>query len=223
MNEVKVMVVDDQHLVREGIASLLSLQDAIQVVGTAENGRDCLNKVDQFKPDLILMDINMPVMDGITATHLLREKGPGYKVLMLTTFDDEEYVVKSLKAGALGYLMKDIPIEDLAKAILMAMKGMYQMDKEIMGGIIGRLDQYSSSDAKADEQSQLLWNNLNEKEQEILKYLARGDTNKEIADCVHLSEGTVKNYISNILTTLGLRDRTNAAIMAHKNGWIFKD
>ena len=219
MKDIRVIIVDDQHLVREGIASLLALQEGIEVVGTAENGQKALSLADETRPDVVLMDIRMPVMDGIAAARQLREKGSEAVILMLTTFDDEEYVIKSLKAGAKGYLMKDIPIEDLARAIQMAHKGLYQMDREIMGDLIGHLEDAGDTAPRVSEEHLTLWQSLSEKEQEILRLLARGDTNREISREVNLSEGTVKNYISNILTSLGLRDRTKAALLAQKNGW----
>ncbi|MDC7218385.1 MAG: response regulator transcription factor [Spirochaetales bacterium] len=221
MDNIKVMIVDDQHLIREGISSLLTLQEGIEVIGAAENGRKCLNRVDELNPDIILMDIRMPVLDGITATKLLKDKGCHAVVLMLTTFDDEELVVKSLKAGARGYLMKDTPTEDLARAIFMARDGIYQMGPEVMDGLIGSLEAKEQEEISPDDQ--LIWNNLTDKEKEILRYLARGDTNSEIAQEVNLSEGTVKNYISRILTALGIRDRIKAALLAQKNGWILEE
>jgi DNA-binding NarL/FixJ family response regulator len=221
VNNIKVMIVDDQHLIREGIASLLALQEGIEVIGAAENGRKCLDKVEELQPDIILMDIRMPVMDGITAAKLLNDRGCKAVILMLTTFDDEEYVVKSLKAGARGYLMKDIPTEDLAKAIFMARDGIYQMGKDVMEGLIGRIENYQKKEVSSDDQ--LIWNNLTEKEREVLRYIARGDTNGEIAAEINLSEGTVKNYVSRILTALGIRDRIKAALMAQKNGWVVGD
>ncbi|MBN2625081.1 MAG: response regulator transcription factor [Spirochaetales bacterium] len=219
MKPIRLIVVDDQHLVREGIASLLALQEGIEVVGTAENGQKGILLAEETQPDIILMDIRMPLMDGIAAARQLTERGTTAKILMLTTFDDEEYVVKSLTAGARGYLMKDIPIEDLARAVAMAHNGLYQMDREIMGSLIERLGDDKKEAAPIDPEHQILWDSLSDREQDILRYLARGDTNREIAEEVHLSEGTVKNYISSILTSLGLRDRTKAALLAQHYGW----
>ena len=221
MASLRVLVVDDQHLVREGIASLLALQDDIDVVGSAENGRDALLKVGELRPDVVLLDIRMPVLDGIAAAKRLHEDYPDIRVMMLTTFDDEEYIVKSLKAGAVGYLMKDIPIDELTNAVRAAAGGAGVMARGILGTIVGRLGSKEIDDKPGpDPGTRALLESLSIREQDILRCLARGDTNREIAETVNLSEGTVKNYISGILTSLDLRDRTQAALFALKNGWV---
>lgn len=221
MNDIRVLVVDDQRLVREGIASLLALQEGIEVIGTAENGREAVISTRKLLPDLVLMDIRMPILDGIAAAERLKKEMPEVKVLMLTTFDDEEYVVKSLRAGAVGYLMKDIPTDELARAIRVAMGGSGVMAPGILGNMAARLDSnIGQPESPVSPQYQALWDGLSLKEQDILKCLARGDTNREIADEVCLSEGTVKNYISGILTALDLRDRIQAALLAQRNGWV---
>ena len=221
MKNIRVLVVDDQRLIREGIASLLALQEGITVVGTAGNGREALFAAKETSPDLVLMDIRMPVLDGIAAAARLKEDSPDIRVVMLTTFDDEEYIVKSLKAGAIGYLMKDIPTEELAQAVRLAMGGSGVVAPDILGTMAGLLESSSSGETKREvsPEHQALWNALSPKEQDILSCLARGDTNREIAEEVGLSEGTVKNYISDILSAIGARDRTRAALMAQKNGW----
>ena len=221
MNNIRVIVVDDQALVRDGIASLLALQDGIDVVGTAENGREGLFAFKEHRPDVVLMDIRMPVMDGITATGRIRGDNPDAKILMLTTFDDEEYIVKSLRAGAVGYLMKDLPIQDLASAVKLAANGTYQMDAGVMGTLVERISD-SPEEKQNDETDNVdrkVWESFTDRERDVLRHLARGDTNREIAGAVNLSEGTVKNYVSDILAAMGLRDRTRLALRAHKNGW----
>ncbi len=221
MKEIAVLVVDDQRLVREGIASLLALQEGIRVTGTAENGREALIAARKDSPDVVLMDIRMPILDGIAATKRLIEEQPETRILMLTTFDDEEYIMKSLKAGAIGYIMKDIPIDDLAQAIRTAIGGSGVLSPGVLGSIVSQLNQEGSPHIPGNGgNNQAIWNSLNPKEQEILKCLALGRTNREIAEDVCLTEGTVKNYISSILTALDLRDRTQAALMALKNGWV---
>ena len=223
MKNIRVLVVDDQRLVREGIASLLALQEGIEVIETAGNGREAVMHARQLRPDLVLMDIRMPVLDGIAAAERLKEEMPEIKVVMLTTFDDEEYIVKSLKAGAVGYLMKDIPTDELAKAVRVVMGGSGVMAPGILGIMTERLDSgIGQSGPSVTPEQQALWDGLSTKEQDILKCLARGDTNREIADEVCLSEGTVKNYISGILATLDLRDRTQAALLAQRSGWIME-
>ena len=218
---VRVLVVDDQQLMREGLASLLSIQPGIEIVGAAANGREAVEQAQRLSPDIILMDVRMPVMDGVTATQQVRQQLPSCQVLMLTTFDDDEYVFKALAAGASGYLLKDIPAESLAKAVQLAYKGIYQLDPSIAAKLIGTLATSPSSSligpAPAASAQQY---DLTEREGEVLRLIAQGATNREIAEELVISEGTVKNHISNILSRLGLRDRTQAAIFARENKLI---
>ena len=218
---VRVLVVDDQQLMRDGLASLLSIQEGIEVVGTAANGQAAIEQAATLSPDIVLMDIRMPVLDGIAATTQMRRLLP-CQVLMLTTFDDEEYIVKALIAGACGYLLKDIPARDLAQAIRLAHRGIYQLDPSIAGKLVGALtsatrpvEKTISSPAANDDLSA-----LTEREIEVLRLIATGATNREIAQELVISEGTVKNHVSNILAGLGLRDRTQAAIYARENNLI---
>ena len=210
MSDVKVLVVDDQRLVREGIASLLSIQEGMSVVGTAVDGQEAVEKALALSPDVVLMDVRMPVMDGIAATVQIRRKLPGCQVLMLTTFDDEEYVVKSLQAGATGYLLKDIPAADLAQAIRLVRAGIYQLSPSVAGKLVGQLGVKSRPATPPPPK-----NDLTERELEVLRLIAGGATNREIAETLVVSEGTVKNHVSNILSRLGLRDRIQAALYAY--------
>jgi len=210
MTDVKVLVVDDQRLVREGIASLLSIQEGMSVVGTAVDGQEAVEKALALSPDVVLMDVRMPVMDGIAATVQIRRKLPGCQVLMLTTFDDEEYVVKSLQAGATGYLLKDIPAADLAQAIRLVRAGIYQLSPSVAGKLVGQLGVKSRPATPPPPK-----NDLTERELEVLRLIAGGATNREIAETLVVSEGTVKNHVSNILSRLGLRDRIQAALYAY--------
>ena len=210
MSDVKVLVVDDQRLVREGIASLLSIQEGMSVVGTAVDGQEAVEKALALAPDVVLMDVRMPVMDGIEATFQIRRKLPGCQVLMLTTFDDEEYVVKSLQAGATGYLLKDIPAADLAQAIRLIRAGIYQLSPSVAGKLVGQLGVKARPTAPPPPE-----HDLTERELEVLRLIAGGATNREIAVALVVSEGTVKNHVSNILSRLGLRDRIQAALYAY--------
>ncbi len=218
---VRVLVVDDQQLMRDGLASLLSIQEGIEVVGTAANGQVAIEQAATLSPDIVLMDIRMPVLDGIAATTQMRRLLP-CQVLMLTTFDDEEYIVKALIAGACGYLLKDIPARDLAQAIRLAHRGIYQLDPSIAGKLVGALTSATRPVEKtvpppaADDDLSA----LTEREIEVLRLIATGATNREIAQELVISEGTVKNHVSNILAGLGLRDRTQAAIYARENNLI---
>ncbi|KAA3656982.1 MAG: DNA-binding response regulator [Chloroflexi bacterium] len=216
MSNISVLVVDDQRLVREGIASLLDIQDGVQVIGQAVNGEDAVKTAVSLNPDIILMDIRMPIMDGITATQQIRRQLPNCQVLMLTTFDDEEYIVKSLRAGAVGYLLKDIPAAELAQAVRLAHTGIYQLAPSIAGKLIGRLDTTSPTPPKPAPPA----HDLTERELEVLKLIATGATNREIAKELVVSEGTVKNHVSNILSRLGLRDRIQAAVYAYEHQLI---
>jgi DNA-binding NarL/FixJ family response regulator len=216
MADIKVLVVDDQRLIREGISSLLNIQRGLKVVGTADNGKDALEAVERVVPDVILMDIRMPVMDGITATREITRRGLDCQVIMLTTFDDDEYIIKSLQAGAVGYLLKDIPPEDLAGAIRMATQGIYQLSPTVTGRLVGRLSDDQSLDDSGRQDATRLLGELSDRERDVFKQVAGGLTNREIGDALCISEGTVKNHVSNILTALNLRDRTQAALFAIK-------
>ncbi|MGD1864990.1 MAG: response regulator [Phormidesmis sp.] len=211
---IRILLVDDQYLVREGIASLLELENTVEVVGMAENGKDAIAQALKLKPNIILMDVRMPEMNGVEATAKIKQALPACQIIMLTTFDDEEFIVQSLLAGACGYLMKDIPPKDLAQAIKLAHTGMFQLAPEVAGKLIGTLKNKSAS---ASPQPQIE-TSLTTRELEVLKLLAKGKTNREIAKTFNLSEGTVKNHVSNILMRLELRDRTQAAVYAVENG-----
>jgi DNA-binding NarL/FixJ family response regulator len=203
---IRVLVVDDQRLVRDGIASLLGIEPGLEVVGTAADGATAVELARQLRPDVVLMDVRMPTMDGVAATAAVRAELPDCRVLMLTTFDDEEYVVRALRAGASGYLLKDVPAADLAQAVRLAHAGVDQHDPAAIGRVVGALDRASSPSPPVSA--------LTPREREVLGLLARGATNREIARELYLSEGTVKNHVSNILSRLGLRDRTQAALYA---------
>ncbi len=216
MSEVTVLVVDDQRLVREGIASLLEIQDGVRIVGQAVNGQEAIEQAVALSPDVILMDVRMPVMDGIAATVEIRRQAPGCQVIMLTTFDDDEYIIKSLRAGAVGYLLKDIPAAHLAQAVRLAHTGIYQLEPSVAGKLVGMLG--SGQPEPLSASSSFLEHDLTERELEVLRLIGTGATNREIADRLVVSEGTVKNHVSSILSRLGLRDRTQAALYAYERG-----
>ena len=228
-DEVTVLIVDDQRLIREGISSLLDIQDGVSVVGTAVNGQEAITKAAALQPDVVLMDVRMPVLDGIAATAQLKQTQPSCEVLMLTTFDDDEYIIKSLQAGASGYLLKDIPASDLAQAIKLVHAGIYQLDTTVAGKLVGVLNRQKKetdtlvktavSTNSGQDVSQAA-HDLTERELEVLRLIATGATNREIADELVVSEGTVKNHVSSILSRLGLRDRTQAALYAHQHHLI---
>ncbi|MEZ4768446.1 MAG: response regulator transcription factor [Caldilineales bacterium] len=219
MTIIRVLVVDDQRLVREGIASLLDIQEGIQVVGQADDGQEAVEKAISLAPDVILMDVRMPVMDGVAAAAQIHRRLPDCKVLMLTTFDDEEYIVKSLHAGAVGYLLKDIPAARLAQAVQLAHAGIYQLEPSVAGKLVGMLGATGKA-ASDPPPAPPVVHDLTERELEVLRQIATGATNREIADRLVVSEGTVKNHVSSILSRLGLRDRTQAALYAYEHGLI---
>jgi DNA-binding NarL/FixJ family response regulator len=201
---IRVLVVDDQELVRDGIASLLGIQEGIEVIGVASNGREAIEQAQTHSPDVVLLDVRMPEMDGVEAAAWLT---PNCKVVMLTTFDDEEYVVQALRAGAVGYLLKDLPTRELAEAVRLAHAGVAQLHPSIAKGLAGA-------------RRPVVDDVLTARETEVLRVLATGATNKEIAQQLYLSEGTVKNHVSRILNRLGLRDRTQAAMHARDLGLL---
>lgn len=209
---IRILIVDDQWLVREGIASLLSLEEGLDIVGMAADGDEAISQASAATPDVILMDIRMPNKNGIEAAGQILQLQPTAKIIMLTTFDDEEYIVQSLLVGACGYLMKDTPAADLAQAIRLANAGIYQLGPEVAGKLIGSLRPPKPAPMPQYDPS------LTPRELEVLRLLAQGATNREIADALVISEGTVKNHISNILQRLDIRDRTQAAVYAVRNG-----
>ena len=222
---VRVLVVDDQRLMRDGIASLLEIQEGIEVVGTASNGQEAIEKALALRPGVILMDVSMPVMDGATATAQVRRQLPDCQVLMLTTFDDEAYIAEALQAGASGYLLKDIPAPDLARAVQAVHRGIYQFAPSVAGKMMASLSRptmHPTITRESGEESRhtLAANSLDltNREIEVLRLIAKGATNREIADQLVVSEGTVKNHLSSILSKMGVRDRTQAALKARELG-----
>ena len=232
---VRVLVVDDQQLVRDGIASLLRVQEGIAVVGTATNGQEALEQAIALGPDLILMDVRMPGMSGVEATAQILRQLPSCSILMLTTFDDDEYVRDALRAGARGYLLKDLPPQDLARAVHAVSQGVYQLDAAVVERMLGassgpRPAGTSETEGRmASPQPKRSANvapdaleaaGLTHREIEVLRLIATGATNREVADALVISEGTVKNHLANIFSRLGLRDRTQAVIYARERGLL---
>lgn len=208
---IKVLLVDDQHLIRQGLKALLELESDLDVVGEAENGQEAIKLVSELSPDVVLMDVRMPIMDGVAATKKIHDDFPAIKILVLTTFDDNSYVTAVLQNGAIGYLLKDTPSEELAVAIRAIYKGYTQLGP----GIIKKLVSQFSSDAVNYKEPPSNLAELTTREKEVLRLIASGASNKEIAQQLYISEGTVKNHVTNILTRLSLRDRTQAAIFAN--------
>lgn len=202
---IHLLLVDDEILIRRGIKALLKLEPDLQVIGEAENGKVALDLLQSLQPDVVLMDIRMPVMDGVAATQKICQHFPTIKVLILTTFADDDYVTHALRHGAAGYLLKDTPSEELAQSIRAVHRGYIQIGPGV-GKVMAKIAPPSNPPP--------VWESLTPREQEILRLIATGASNREIAQSLFISEKTVKNHVTNILSQLGLRDRTQAALFA---------
>ena len=205
---IRILLVDDQSIVREGLASLLETQPDLEIVGEAENGKIAIERSLKLKPDVILMDVRMPVMDGVAAIRVLSQQAPKIKILVLTTFDDDEYVTQAIAYGAKGYLLKDTPSVELAQAIRTINQGYTQLAPGLLEKAI---TSERNSTTIPSELAQ-----LTSRETEVLQLIAKGYNNKEIAAELYITERTVKNHVNSILRRLNLRDRTQAAILANK-------
>ncbi|NEO85699.1 MAG: response regulator transcription factor [Spirulina sp. SIO3F2] len=208
---IRILLADDQDLIRRGLKALLRVETDLEVVGEAADGQAAIAQALNLQPDIVLMDIRMPVMDGVAATQALQQQCPQVKVLVLTTFDDDDYVTRALQNGAVGYLLKDTPPDDLVQAIHLACRGYSQLSP----GIIRKMMQQALSPSPSPE-TPPGWDELTPRELEILTLIAQGANNREIATQLYIAEKTVKNHITNILGRLGVRDRTQAAILANR-------
>ena len=208
---IKLLLVDDQAIIREGLRSLLELQADLEVVGEAENGQIAVEQAIALKPDVILMDVRMPVMDGVAATEQIAQRQPNAKVLVLTTFDDDDYIARAMQKGAKGYLLKDTPSQEVAVAIRAVHKGYTQMGPGLLEKMMAAPVAPPSPPALPPEIEQ-----LTPREREVLDLIAQGLSNREIAEQLYIAERTVKNHVNRILGQLGVRDRTQAAILMNK-------
>jgi DNA-binding NarL/FixJ family response regulator len=213
--KIRVMLADDQNLVRQGICSLLELSDKIEVVGLVEDGSQVLQGVERYKPDVLLLDIRMPKMTGIEALQAMKECGVSIPSIILTTFDDSELVLEGMRAGARGFLLKDVSLESLVNAIEKVYQGETLVQPAITERILKGLSSFSSGAAEYE-----LTEDLSVKELEVLRLMAGGYSNREISQAVHKSEGTVKNQVSSILDKLDVRDRTQAVLRAINMGLL---
>ena len=217
-DEIRVLVVDDQQLVREGLRVLLDLIPDICVVGEAADGVAAAEQAQRIRPDVVLMDVRMPKLDGVAATRKVREMCPDVQVIILTTFDDDEYVFEGLRAGAAGYLLKDVPSEQLAEAIRAAARGEAFIHPSVTRKVVAELTRLTERERIRHEQP--LAEPLSQREMEVLALLAEGLSNQEIAERLYIAPGTVKNHVSSILSKLDTRDRTRAVLQAQKLGLL---
>jgi DNA-binding NarL/FixJ family response regulator len=214
MSILRILLVDDQSLFREGLRTLLSVQQNFEVVGEAANGEEGIRLAVEQRPHVVLMDVRMPVLDGVSATARLKEVLPDCKVIILTTFDDDEAIFDGLKAGAVGYLLKDVSSEKLNEAIRAAARGDYFLLPSVTAKVVAEFSRLSRAVVPPIE----ITNPLSVREVEILNLVSTGLNNREIADKLVISEGTVKNHLTNILSKLGARDRMQATLRAKELG-----
>jgi DNA-binding NarL/FixJ family response regulator len=215
---IKVLICDDQVMVRQGLQTILNNADAeLLVVGLAEDGADALDLIPKLKPDLILMDLKMPNMNGVQATRHIKKAYPEIHILVLTTYDADEWVFDAIRAGADGYLLKDADQRQLVRAIQDTAAGQTPVDPAVAGKLFTQVAQH------APEKDTTLVDKLSAREVELLSLLTQGFSNAELAEHLFLSEGTVRNYLSNIFTKLGVSDRTQAALLALRYGLVNPD
>ncbi|MCM3162077.1 response regulator transcription factor [Metabacillus litoralis] len=213
MTKIKVVIADDHHVVRRGLLFFLKTQQDIEVIGEAKNGQEAVDMVSKLNPDVVLMDLSMPIMDGVMATKAIREAENEVKIIILTSYADQDHVIPAIRAGASGYQLKDIEPDELVQTIRDVLKGESKLHPKVTSHVMTHLSgQNSNQQTKLDE--------LTRREKEVLNELAKGKSNKEIASALYITEKTVKTHISNILSKLQLSDRTQAAIYAVKNGYL---
>ena len=213
---VRVLICDDQAVVREGLAAILSTDAEIEVVGLAENGRQALELLEETQPDVVLMDLKMPVLNGVQATSRLRRDYPDVHVLVLTTYAEDQWLFDAIRAGASGYLLKDTRRNELIAAVKGTAAGKSFLDPSVAGKLMQQVAAPQPSEPAAESQVEP----LTEREREVVSLLAEGHSNPEIARRLHLAPGTVRNYVSVILQKLGVSDRTQAAIVALRRGLV---
>jgi DNA-binding NarL/FixJ family response regulator len=218
MDEIRVLLADDQQLVREGLRVLLDMVDDVRVVGEASDGSMAVELAGRLEPDVVLMDVRMPKLDGVAATRRIRSACPHVKVIILTTFDDDEYVFEGLRAGAAGYLLKDVPSEQLTEAIRAAARGEAFIHPAVTRKVVAELARLTEREEARRDQP--LDEPLSARELEVLGLLAEGLSNREIGERLFISTGTAKNHVSSILGKLAVRDRTQAILRAQELGLL---
>ncbi len=213
MSKVKILLVDDQVLFYSGLKTILDLESDLQVIGTAADGREAVHLADRLKPDIILLDIRMPGMDGVMCVKAIRENHPDIRILMLTTFNDDEYILDALANGANGYLLKDIEVGKLVEAIHDAMAGKMILPSDVAGKLAAGINKIKQAKPAAR-----LLELFSDRELEVARMMVQGFTNRQISSALYISEGTVRNYISVIYDKLDRHDRTQAVLYLKENG-----
>jgi len=219
---IKVLIVEDQEIIRQSLEIMLHNKAGIQIVGTAENGKQVARLVKKLLPDVILMDIRMPEMDGVRCIEIIKEAFPKIKIIVLTTFDDDEYVFNALKNGASGYLLKGISVKELVEAIKIVYGGGALINPNIAVKVFKFFSQMANADYLVNVTQDVI-EDLSKNELRIIQFVGMGMSNKEITEKLKFSEGTIRNYISSILSKLSLRDRTQIAIYAVQSGLAMKE
>ena len=214
---IRLLIVDDQRLIRQGLRTLLDLETGFEVVGEAGDGQSALDAYAELQPDVVLMDIRMPGMDGVEATRRIHERWSNARVIILTTFNDDTYVFEALRVGALGYLLKDLSGHELANAVRTVASGGALIDPSIVRKVV---TEFARLTPPARPINDGLSEPLTERELDVLRLLAEGFSNREIGNKLSLTEGTVKNYVTNVLQKIGARDRTQAALRGRESGLI---
>ena len=213
---IRLLIVDDQKLMRQGLRTLLELESGFEVVGEAGDGQSALNVYEELQPDVVLMDIRMPGMDGVEATRRIHEKWSGARVIILTTFNDDAYVFEALRVGALGYLLKDLSGHELANAVRTVASGGALIDPSVARKVVSEFARLTP----ARTINHGLAEPLTERELDVLRLVAEGMSNREIGNKLSLTEGTVKNYVTTVLQKIGARDRTQAALRGRELGLV---
>jgi DNA-binding NarL/FixJ family response regulator len=214
--QIRVMLVDDQTLLRRGLAGLLNRNADMVVAGEAENGQQALEMVELLDPDVILMDVRMPVMDGVAATRELARRGVRARVIILTTFDDDEYIFEGIAAGARGYLLKDAEYDELSQAIRTVARGEALLQPQITTRVLKEFSRLSGLSGVRPKQSKPLAEPLTDRETDVLRLIVSGATNQDIAESLHIGLGTVKHHVRAIFGKLGARDRVQAVLIAQE-------
>jgi DNA-binding NarL/FixJ family response regulator len=219
MDNIRIILVDDHEIVRRGLRGLLDITEGIEVVGEGSDGNDALPLVERYKPDVILMDLIMPGMNGVEATRSIMSVHPEARILILSSFGDDDYLFPVLEAGASGYVLKDIAPDDLVEAIRDVHAGKTRLHPDLAAKLVDRLRHQSGTESEPSRVS----GELTDRELEVLRCICDGQSNKEIADTLNISPMTVKTHISNLLSKLDLQDRTQAAVYAIRSGLVSRD